>query len=288
MMSTSTSTSTVAASGTLISTVNYACSSNNTITASYYNGPAVAQTDPNQPPTPTGYVTVQLSDGRTMTLDQTISADGTRYSNTDGSFVFWSKGNGAMVMENNQPSTTYTGCTQVAAQPQGSDLTQTYVDSTVGFSIRYPQTFTADNTYKYQEMGPGKDISGVKFTIPSSMATGTNLSNDSYISVESLPGVTDEECSAGMFLDPGVAGKTQTITDNGTTYSFASSTDAGAGNRYEESVYVLPSTNPCIAVRYYIHYGAIENYPAGSTTAFSESAIHNEFDAIRDTLTVNQ
>src|SRR5258708_1849818 len=91
MMGTSTPVSTN--SGSLIATVNYACNSNKTIVASYYNGAAVAQTDPNQPPTPTGYVTVQLSDGRVMTLNQTISADGTRYSNTDDSFTFWSKGN---------------------------------------------------------------------------------------------------------------------------------------------------------------------------------------------------
>lgn len=49
-----------------------------------------------------------------MTLAQTISADGVRYANADESFVFWTKGNGAFVMEGNDQ--TYANC--VEASPQ--------------------------------------------------------------------------------------------------------------------------------------------------------------------------
>ncbi|MDE2078863.1 MAG: MliC family protein [Patescibacteria group bacterium] len=62
------------------------------------------------PPTPGGSVAITLSDGRAMTLPQTISADGARYANADESFIFWSKGNGAFVMEGN--ATTYANCVQ--------------------------------------------------------------------------------------------------------------------------------------------------------------------------------
>ncbi len=51
---------------------------------------------------------VTLSDGRTMNLAQTVSADGGRYANSDDSFVFWTKGNGAFVTENG--TTTYANC----------------------------------------------------------------------------------------------------------------------------------------------------------------------------------
>lgn len=53
-------------------------------------------------------VMLSLSDGRQMTLPQTISADGARYANQDGSLVFWNKGNGAFIQENG--STTYNNC----------------------------------------------------------------------------------------------------------------------------------------------------------------------------------
>jgi len=53
-------------------------------------------------------VMLVLSDGRQMTLPQTISADGARYANADESFVFWNKGDGAFIQEGN--STTYNNC----------------------------------------------------------------------------------------------------------------------------------------------------------------------------------
>ena len=53
-------------------------------------------------------VHLQLSDGRTMSLPQAISADGGRYANSDESFVFWNKGNGALITENG--TTTFSNC----------------------------------------------------------------------------------------------------------------------------------------------------------------------------------
>lgn len=129
-------------------------------------------------------------------------------------------------------------------------------------------------------MGPGKDIKGVQFTIDPSIATGTNLASDSYLSVEELPQI--EHCSATLFLDTGA--KAATTTDSGTEYSIASSTGAGAGNRYLEWVWALPGTSPCIAVRYFIHYGAIENYPKGAVHAFDKESLLLQFDAMRRTL----
>ena len=66
------------------------------------------------------------------------------------------------------------------------------------------------------------------------------------------------------------------------------STGAAAGNRYEETVYTLPGTNPCIAVRYFIHYGVFQNYPAGTVREFDQQALLASFDAIRHTLVIVQ
>jgi membrane-bound inhibitor of C-type lysozyme len=262
-----------------VNTVSYACDGGKTITAAFYQGEATPSTDANTPPTPGGSAKVDLSDGRSLTLPQTISADGARYANADESFVFWSKGNGALVLENNQQ--TYMGCVQVAKDPGG--LSQVYSNGTEGFSIRYPQGFTPDENYAYQELGPGKSISGVKFTIDPSIATGTNLGSDSYLSVEEIPQA--QSCSANLFLDQ--AGTAKTITENGTDYSVASSTGAGAGNRYEETVYALPGTNPCVGVRYFVHYGVIENYPAGAVKEFDRQSLLSTFDSMRKTLILN-
>ena len=282
-----------------IASVRYSCDASKTIDASFFSGSsAQAPTPkPGQPPTPTGYVQISLSDGRAMTLPQTISADGARYANDDESFVFWSKGNGALVLERSQEK-SFIGCVQVAADP--GSLPAVYSSGAEGFSIRLPSLSTStphgdasdysvDERYAYQELGPGKDIGGVKFTIPGALAAGTNLGADSYLSVEEIPLKPGQTCSARRFLDAGALPlHTATITDAGVEYSMASSTGAGAGNRYEETVYALPGTNPCMAVRYFIHYGVFENYPAGAVRPFDEQGIIKQFDVIRRTLVVNQ
>lgn len=256
----------------------YACNGGKAIIAAYYAGSSTPATSADQPPVPGGRVVVSLSDGRTLELPQTISADGTRYANADESFVFWGKGNGALVLENNQEK-SFIGCVTIATDPGA--LPRVY-QSSEGFSIRYPEGFTVDESYQYQALGPGKDIAGIKFTIPLASVAGTNLSSDSALSVETLPRV--ETCDASLFLGQGV--KSREVDDVGVTYSVASSTDAAAGNRYEETVYALPGTNPCIAVRYFIHYGAIENYPPEAAHAFDKAALLTQLDSIRRTLTV--
>jgi membrane-bound inhibitor of C-type lysozyme len=267
-----------AATGTLIQTVSYACSDNKSITASYYQGESKPASG-DQPPVPGGSVALTLSDGRQMTLPQTISADGTRYAPADESLVFWSKGRTATITEGTQP--TYT-CIQLANDPGG--LPQAFESGSQGFSLRYPSGYAADDGYKYQALGPGKEIYGTRFTIDPAIATGTNLSPDSYLSVEEIPQASD--CSAALFVQPGA--EVTGLSDGDLTYSYASTTDAGAGNRYEEEIYAMPGTNPCVAVRYFIHYAAIENYPEGSVQEFDRTKLLDQFDAMRRTLMIAQ
>jgi membrane-bound inhibitor of C-type lysozyme len=261
-----------------VAQANYVCNDNKTMQASFYKG-ETQTVAPGEMPISSGSVKLVLSDGRSFDLQQTISADGSRYANGDESFVFWSKGNGALVLENNVEK-SYIGCVVVASDPDG--LPNVYHDGTIVFSIRYPADYTINKDYKYQELGPGKEISGVKFTIPSSMTAGTNLGQDSGVSVETIPSTQD--CSASIFLYNNSV--SQIVDENGTEYSFASSSDAGAGNRYEEYVWAIPGTNPCIAVRYFIHYSAIENYPEGAVSEFDRASLLNQFEKIRESLIV--
>jgi len=96
----------------LITTATYACKAGKTIVASYYESENKPVVNPGEPPIPIGSVVLKLSDGRAMTLPQTLSADGARYANADESIVFWSKGNGLTFTENGKE--TYLGCVENA------------------------------------------------------------------------------------------------------------------------------------------------------------------------------
>jgi hypothetical protein len=164
------------------------------------------------------------------------------------------------------------------------EMFRRYKNDALKFSLQYPVHYSVDEAYQYQQIVPGRSIAGVKFTISPSATVGTNLSSDSYISVEMIPDV--QRCRAGLFLSNARATEEKETIDQGVTYSVSSSMGAGAGNRYEETVYALVGTRPCFAVRYFVHYGAIENYPSGTIQQFNKQALLKEFDSIRRTLVI--
>ncbi|HEY4488087.1 MAG TPA: hypothetical protein VJB97_01045 [Candidatus Paceibacterota bacterium] len=156
--------------------------------------------------------------------------------------------------------------------------TSTYATTT--FSIVYPREYIADDTYAYTGV-PNKPIAGVKFTVPQSLTSATNLSSDTYVSVESLPRA--KSCTGDIYLPVDV--RAETKTENGVSYSVASSSSAGAGNFYEEFVYALSGTSPCIAVRYHIHSMNIGNFATSTEVReFDRNALLSAFDEIRRSL----
>ncbi|QQG38293.1 MAG: hypothetical protein HYS26_01960 [Candidatus Kaiserbacteria bacterium] len=157
----------------------------------------------------------------------------------------------------------------------------TYATST--FSITYPQGYTVDDAYAYEGV-PKKPIAGVKFTIPGAMATGTNLSTDSGVSVEWLPRA--QKCAGDIFLFDNV--RSQELTVGSTTWSVATTSGAGAGNLYEEMVYAVVGSKPCTAVRYLLHSTNIGNYDPGAVREFDRLKLIADFNAIRDSLTLSQ
>jgi membrane-bound inhibitor of C-type lysozyme len=266
---------------TLTGSATYICTSNKTIAAKYYENSITPVVAAGNPTVPSGSVTLSLSDGRTLTLPQATAASGARYANSDETIIFWNKGNAVMFSENGQQ--VYAGC--IALSDDSGSLPRAYGNSARGISIRYPDAYTVNEAYSYQAFA-GKVINGVSFAIPSSMATGTNLSQDSYISIEQT--TQSQPCTTNLFLDQARGGVAHSITEGGVTYLVASSSDAAAGNRYEETVFTLPGTNPCTSVRYFIHYGAIENYPKGLVREFDKVSLLMQFDTIRRTLLIAQ
>lgn len=175
------------------------------------------------------------------------------------------------------------GTTPVTPPPQvtTSVATTTYATST--FSIVYPNNFTVDTAYAYEGV-PKKPIPGVKFTIPSTMATGTNLSTDTGISIESL--ARAQTCTGDIYVLEDVPAID--MTEGSTTYSIATTSGAAAGNRYEERVYAIKNSSPCTAIRYFIHSTNIGNYATGTVREFDYNALIRVFDEIRQSLNLTK
>lgn len=246
----------------------YSCDAGKTIDATYYKSK----------------VSIVLGDGRKMELPQTISASGIRYANKDESFVFWSKGNTAFITEGSAGIQTYSNCVSPNTIGGATETTSVYASTTLGYSISYPQGYMVNEAYAYDQFGPKKLVKGVSFTIPAAMATGTNLSADTHVSVEELPRA--KNCTADIFIPANV--KAAALTDGTTQYSVASTSGAGAGNFYEETVYALTGSKPCTAVRYYVHSTNIGNYPQGAVTEYDKASLLSAFDTIRRSLVLSR
>jgi membrane-bound inhibitor of C-type lysozyme len=78
----------------VINDVTFACSAGKTIRAQFRSTS----------------VELELSDGRHLIVPQAISADGARYANAEGSFVFWTRGDGAFITEGSSTMQTYSDC----------------------------------------------------------------------------------------------------------------------------------------------------------------------------------
>lgn len=174
--------------------------------------------------------------------------------------------------------------TPITHEPDTTGLPKAYESSLYKFKINLPEDFIVDEDYVY-ESTPSRSFPGVKFSIPERLYKGTNLSSDSYISVEKLS-YDALACVAGSFLD---SSESQGLTQvNGLDFTSAYSIGAGAGNRYEETVYATQVTDGCIAIRYFMHYGVLENYEEGAVTDFDKSQLISIFDSIRKTLIVSK
>lgn len=273
----------------------YICMDKKMIGAKFYTQiyPEPKTPKEGEPPVPTGSVDLTLSDGRSMHLAQTISGSGVRYANKDESFIFWTKGTGVIVLEDNEEK-TFVNCEErVRSMPVTASSTQKYLYDGKDFSLILPRfttppalkradSYEVDTSYTYGLI-VGEAIHGTRFTIPKSITEGTNLSHDSYISVEHIDNV--KKCTGSMFLENEPT--SEQITEKGIAYSVASGNGAAAGNRYEETVYATRNGNTCFAVRYFIHSTVFENYPIGSIQKFDKEKLLAMFDTVRKTLTIH-
>jgi membrane-bound inhibitor of C-type lysozyme len=259
--------------GEFLATATYSCSGQKSLTASFYE----SETTVSIPPVPSGTVMLVLSDGRSLTLPQTLSASGIRYANEDESIIFWNVGNTATLTESD--TKTYNNCVSVREDSGG--LPNIYSSDDGTFAVRYPEDYTLDTKHVYDL--DDMNLSGVAFIIPEEMAKTSNLSSGTYVSVEVLP-KENGVCSAAAFF-PSRYAQISEVTEGGVVYSEGKFAYAGAGNSFDEIVYVREATNVCVGIRYYIHTSVFENYPMGSIERFDKDILLAQFDKIRDSLT---
>lgn len=140
----------------LSSEVYYSCDSGKQIKADYYKN-TVFTKESDEIPFPNGKAELVLSDGRRMTLPQTISESGIRYASEDESIVFWNKGENTFIIENNKE--TYNNCTE-----RVWTLRNKYIEKAIRnflLSQKEPSWKNetgSNNLCMFQNLVPGKEL----------------------------------------------------------------------------------------------------------------------------------
>jgi len=217
-------------------------------------------------------VDLSFSDGRTMTLPQTMAGSGIRYAS--GTIVFWSKGNNAFVTE--KDSTTYSNCVAGMETPATASTTG-FVDASGSFSFAFPNQFALSSgeqgyTQNWAAGGTTTGIILAEVDIPKNFMPKTNFGDAKFtIGASSDPDAV-KNCTVPQFPNMETA---TSATIGGATFTKLHFGDAGAGNFYDTTSYRIVKGNECYAIEYTIHSSNIDNYPPGMVTAFDEAKIRS-------------
>ncbi len=160
-----------------------------------------------------------------------------------------------------------------------------YQDSTYGFSIAYPATASIETPDSYSFGGylPLTQTPVVGLALPQSLFTGTNLGEAGvYIGATTTPAIV-AVCSQADSMAANERAVAST-TISGTPFSVFSSTDVGAGNIYDETIYRGVENGACFEIVELLHSGNIENYPKGKVTQFDRSTFESYLDAMVNSL----
>jgi hypothetical protein len=188
-------------------------------------------------------------------------------------WYIWSSSNTSM-----PPQTTTTSTTTAPADIIAGTPNQTYTNSHLSFSIEYPATASATSDFSSGFL-PLTQTPVIAFELPRSMFSGTNLAEAGvYIGATTTPSVMST-CTQQ------VQGETATTsqTVGGQNFSVFTSTDAAAGNRYQEKTFRAFQNGSCLEIVELLHYGVIENYPPGTVQQFDEAKFSGILDSIVQT-----
>lgn len=169
--------------------------------------------------------------------------------------------------------------TTVPAAP-AAPSTQTYSNSSYGFSFDYPQPFTfVTPTYGNLQ------TQVVQVQIDSTQYPKTNFGDAAFtVSVDAAQ--SSAACLA-LNNQPEFTGGgfTTQQTINGEAFSEGDAAGAGAGNLYKSKVYRTFHGSWCYELDETIHTSQIANYPAGTVTEIDTTAIQEQLDGILGSFT---
>jgi hypothetical protein len=74
------------------------------------------------------------------------------------------------------------------------------------------------------------------------------------------------------------------VAVNGYDFAYATLSDAGAGNYYEQHIYRVVNNGSCYEAIYFIHSANIGNFPPGVVKEFDHQSLMNKFNAILSTI----
>jgi len=173
---------------------------------------------------------------------------------------------------------------RVAINPPGKDTQYfQYTNPASGVSLTYTDYFApGDSPYGNYKTSPELAL----HLIDSDLYDRTNLS-EAYLLVSSTsdPHIT-ATCTEP---NPSSGGPEQILGNeviNGRTFLHSETSDAGAGNYYEQIIYRTVNKETCYEVIYFIHYSNVGNYAPGTVTEFDEGALLKKMDDIFATFSI--
>jgi len=181
-----------------------------------------------------------------------------------------------------ESSTTTTAAPTTTTLPQiiPGVTTLKYVSSTYGFSIRRPKTASVV-TSGFDGFLPLTKKAVVGIVLPKSLFHGTNLQEAAvYIGASKLPAVL-----AAWNMPVAAIGETGagTTAINGVSFAIFTSSDAGAGNYYEQRTYRVVHKGTCFEITEFLHSNSIGNYTPGTVQEFDKVKFQGYLEAIVDT-----
>lgn len=201
-----------------------------------------------------GTATLALSDGRTLTLTQVQSGSGIRYA-ADG-VELMSKGSWAVLTENG--TATYDQCVVNLQQQGEADARgwKPFTDMGKTISFSYPDWARPTNPgqgYTQEWAAGSADLGSIvaRVTIPDTFEPNTNF-RDARFSV----GVSVDAHALASCMATGTP-----VTINGIPFTKSTTSDAGAGNRYDTTAYRTIHEGQCYSIEYTIHTTNLANYP---------------------------
>lgn len=152
-----------------------------------------------------------------------------------------------------------------------------YQDPHYGFTIYYPSTATLE-TAGFDGYLLTTKTPVIGFVLDPSMFQGTNLVEAGvYVGATTSPAVV-AQCTARSSAIETMA--SSTVSLGGTPFAVFTSTGAGAGNTYQETIYRSNVNGTCYEIAEMLHAGNIANYPKNSVTAYDQAEYQGILDAM--------